>query len=135
MKKFVRIVESGSVIPQEKSIYPALVVNCSPFGIYAAIIDYRKGKHYSVSVHYEEIPNKEEYINDLASAGKTLGKIAFQEKLLYLKLSTMIIHAEENIILEKIESSRIKILGRKGEKNEKAKRNNPVEGTRILAPL
>lgn len=83
----VSIKTSVAVIKKTgKFPWPVLVFNSSPFFIYGAIVDYTKGKHYSVSVSYDLFDSKD-LQKDITKLADAITTIAKQEKISKVKYS------------------------------------------------
>lgn len=83
----VSIKTSVAVIKKTgKFPWPVLVFNSSPFLIYGAIVDYTKGKHYSVSVSYDLFDSKD-LQQDITKLADTISTIARQQKITKVKYS------------------------------------------------
>lgn len=66
---------------------PVLVFDYSPFLLYGAIVDYTKGKHYSVSVSYDDLFNSKDLQKDITKLADAITAIARQEKFTKVKYS------------------------------------------------
>lgn len=104
--KNVRIISSQGVI-RKNSKYPVprLVINCSPLLIYAAIIDYKNCKHYSVAVQYNEFVDSDEYQTDVRGTGKALAKLAKHNNIKQIYLTNNKLTDDEKFLLKSLKES------------------------------